>query len=492
MTYQIQNSDLSRTFTIQDNLVDSSSLSLTLIGRNVSNYGQYIARNTIHHLENFANSLAPSYPLTGQLWYDTSLGNTALRVWTGTNWQTPSQLEGITGGGGISTVTAGDGLTGGGSTTTVILDIVAGTGIDVNPNNVAIDTTWLSGYIGSVAGSGGATTLDGLTDVIIASPQVGEVLKYDGTNWVNDVDAGGTGGTITGVFAGTGMTRTVSGTDITLNVIGVNGITANANDVEINTAWVIGYLGTAYSVNGLSDVVITSPAVNEVLKYNGTNWVNSPDATGGGGGSGTVTSVTAGNGLLVGTTDAGSITASGTLNVGAGTGITVSSSAVGVNTTWLAAYISTGLGTGAVANQVLYTNGTGGLSSSSAFKYTPSTNNVTATGNIVASGDVVAFFSDDRLKTREKNIDQALSKVESLNGFYFTNNSTAQALGYTGTQRHVGVSAQEVQSVLPEVVVPAPIDEQYMTVKYEKLVPLLIEAIKELSARVKELEGMLK
>jgi hypothetical protein len=42
--------------------------------------------------------------------------------------------------------------------------------------------------------------------------------------------------------------------------------------------------------------------------------------------------------------------------------------------------------------------------------------------------------------------------------------------------------------VLPEVVVPAPIDEKYLTVHYERLVPLLIEAIKELSAKVKQLE----
>ena len=51
------------------------------------------------------------------------------------------------------------------------------------------------------------------------------------------------------------------------------------------------------------------------------------------------------------------------------------------------------------------------------------------------------------------------------------------------------MSAQEVQAILPEVVVPAPIDEQYLTVHYDRLVPLLIEAIKELSARVKELEA---
>lgn len=51
------------------------------------------------------------------------------------------------------------------------------------------------------------------------------------------------------------------------------------------------------------------------------------------------------------------------------------------------------------------------------------------------------------------------------------------------------MSAQEVQAVMPEVVKPAPIDQQYLTVDYERLVPLLIESIKELRAEIKALKG---
>lgn len=109
-------------------------------------------------------------------------------------------------------------------------------------------------------------------------------------------------------------------------------------------------------------------------------------------------------------------------------------------------------------------------------------------GAIYATGNITAYFSDDRLKTKLGNIQDALSKVKALSGFYYEANQTAQDLGYKPV-REAGVSAQQVQAVMPEVVKPAPIDAQYLTVDYERLVPLLIEAIKELDAKV---EGLMK
>ena len=81
-----------------------------------------------------------------------------------------------------------------------------------------------------------------------------------------------------------------------------------------------------------------------------------------------------------------------------------------------------------------------------------------------------------------------MNKVLTLNGYYFTENEVAKSLGYNNDKMQVGVSAQEVQAVLPEVVTAAPIDDKYLTVKYEKLVPLLIEAIKELKAELDEVK----
>jgi hypothetical protein len=112
-------------------------------------------------------------------------------------------------------------------------------------------------------------------------------------------------------------------------------------------------------------------------------------------------------------------------------------------------------------------------------------------GEIRATNNITAYFSDDRLKTRLGGIENALEKVRSLEGFFYEPNDVAQALGYDKT-REVGVSAQQVQKVLPEIVVPAPIDDKYWTVRYEKLVPLLIEAIKELDGELQSIKQQLK
>ncbi len=116
--------------------------------------------------------------------------------------------------------------------------------------------------------------------------------------------------------------------------------------------------------------------------------------------------------------------------------------------------------------------------------------NTTITGFITATGDITAFFSDDRLKDRYSNIPHAIEKVKSLNGFYYEPNITAQDLGYQ-KEMHVGISAQEVNAIMPEVVAPAPIDNKYLTVKYDRLIPLLIEAIKEQQIQIDELKAQL-
>jgi hypothetical protein len=114
-------------------------------------------------------------------------------------------------------------------------------------------------------------------------------------------------------------------------------------------------------------------------------------------------------------------------------------------------------------------------------------------GEIRATGDVVAFFSDERLKDILGTIPDPINKVMQISGVFFKNNDVANEYGYTKKHTQVGVIAQEIQKVLPDAIDLAPFDTEYdadenkysrsgkyyLTVRHEKIIPLLIEAIKE-------------
>jgi len=108
----------------------------------------------------------------------------------------------------------------------------------------------------------------------------------------------------------------------------------------------------------------------------------------------------------------------------------------------------------------------------------------TTAGLIRATNDVVAYYSSDkRLKDNIKPIEGALNKVCKLGGYEFDWNSKQDV--YEG--HDIGVIAQEVEAVFPELVTDR--DSGFKAVKYEKLVPALIEAIKELKAEVESLKS---
>lgn len=125
---------------------------------------------------------------------------------------------------------------------------------------------------------------------------------------------------------------------------------------------------------------------------------------------------------------------------------------------------------------------------------------VDSAGNGYFDGNLTAYYSDERLKDKQGKIENALDKVGQIETFYFKENELAKSLGHNVDKKQVGVSAQSVKEILPEIVDLAPFDidaetgesksgEDYMTVDYAKLTPLLIEAIKELQTKVKELEN---
>jgi hypothetical protein len=113
-------------------------------------------------------------------------------------------------------------------------------------------------------------------------------------------------------------------------------------------------------------------------------------------------------------------------------------------------------------------------------------------GSFSASGNITAYSSDERLKNFKGKIENALDKVEQLNGYYYEWNDTAKGIDAEAFKdgMEVGVNAQEIEKILPEVIAEAPIvkihelDTDYKTVHYDKIVPLLIEAIKELKVEL--------
>jgi hypothetical protein len=119
------------------------------------------------------------------------------------------------------------------------------------------------------------------------------------------------------------------------------------------------------------------------------------------------------------------------------------------------------------------------------------------------SGEITAYSSDQRLKSNIVPITDAVGKVSALNGVTFDWNERARELDFNPSNtRDVGVLAQDVERVLPEAVRIAPFDrnsdgtsksgENYLTVQYEKLTALLIEAVKELNERIVALESEIR
>ena len=112
--------------------------------------------------------------------------------------------------------------------------------------------------------------------------------------------------------------------------------------------------------------------------------------------------------------------------------------------------------------------------------------NTTITGILSVTDDITAFWSsDERLKDNITPIDDPLSKVISISGNTFDWNDKSNKSG-----NDVGLIAQEIEKVLPEAVTTR--DNGYLAVDYHKVVPLLVEAIKELSGKVEALEQKLQ
>ncbi len=279
------------------------------------------------------------------------------------------------------------------------------------------------------------------------------------------------------------------------------GATSSGNTKTVN----IGTAGVSGSTTNLNIGSAVSGATTNVTA-NGT-WTYSNTISGSISGSaanvtGTVAVANGGTGqttytdgqLLIGNTTGNTLTKA-TLTQGTGITVTNGSGSITIANAGVTSITGT-------ANQITASASTGGVTLS-----TPQSIGTASSvqfgslgvgtaasgtsGEIRATNNITAYYSDDRLKTRLGKIENALDKLCSLEGFYYEANETAQALGYE-VKREVGVSAQQMNNVMPEIVAPAPIDEQYLTVRYERALPLVVEAIKELRAEVQALKVALK
>jgi len=327
---------------------------------------------------------------------------------------------------------------------------------------------------GNVTGNADTSTL-AADATKLATPRLINGVAFDGTSDIT-IDAA-TVGTLTMGTSGTGLSGSASfsGANTTFTV------TSNATSANNNSTIVSRNASGNFSANQITASLLGNANSATVLQtartINGIAFDGSQNITIPVGGS-TLTLATAGPGL------SGSATYDGQSPIT----FTVTSNATPTNT--VNAIISRDSAGGFEAQDVQFDSFGVGTAPSG------------VTGEIRATGDITAFFSDLRLKHNIKPLDNALEKVCSLRGVTYEPNEVALSYGFQ-KEEHVGVIAQEVEAVLPQIVKRAPFDssytsdneeysvsgEEYKTVKYEKLVPLLIEAIKELKEEVERLKG---
>jgi hypothetical protein len=283
----------------------------------------------------------------------------------------------------------------------------------------------------------------------------------------------------------------------TTGSVTLRGLTTQSNSFLITINNSTGQLAYTSAVGLLASASQPTGPLNSYQFNNGGTFSGSSALTFSGGvvrGSGSFTGSFTGNLIGNATSATNAVNATNATNATSATNAVNSVNATNATNAVLATNV---VGT---ANCILFNNGTNTTTTSTNFNIASNiltvngTLRVTSTGVTVtganngwiyASGDVVAdLTSDKRLKDNITLISNPIEKIQKIGGYEFDWIPTEDIHSYEG--HDVGVIAQEIEEVLPELVTTR--DNGYKAVKYEKIVALLIEAIKEQQKQIEELK----
>ena len=323
--------------------------------------------------------------------------------------------------------------------------------------------------------------ISGSDQVTITESQISDLDKYNNTDNLNYLNS-------LGVFSGSEQVNANTITNFDANVL----TKLNAEGVFSSSAQVTGIgnsqltnssitiSGTSVSLgSSITDEVLfggigiisgSSQLTSSFLEVNGRNVISGSDQ------------VVLQSADKTGFTGATSITTVGTIGTGTWQGTVIASAYLDSDTAHLSG-TQTFSGAKSFSSAVNIDSTTQSTSKTTGALIVDGGVGVAKTLNV--GEDIVAYASsDERLKDNIQTIENPLEKLSQISGNTFDWNEEKQDI-YKG--RDYGVIAQEIEQVMPELVDTR--DNGYKAVKYEKLVPLLIESIKELQKEIEELKS---